>query len=117
MSRGTSRNAHAVTGGYNVNIFFRAFLKIMMLIEAGSYDTQTAISPGFCFALAADYRFTRQTGRTWSLGNNTGSIYYNKAEGDGNIGFERIKVGDTLYYRCEDFDRPGIYGWRVLGGA
>ena len=76
MTQATHRTAAANNGGYGINSLFKQFLLLMMAIEGGSFDTQTTISEGFLFAKEWDYRYTRLSGRTVSMGNRTGSVFY-----------------------------------------
>jgi hypothetical protein len=49
------------------------------LIEYASWDSQVTI-PGYTEATAWDYAYTRKTGRTASLGNQSGSVYANETD-------------------------------------
>ena len=81
MTQATHRTAAANNGGYGINSLFKQFLLLMMAIEGGSFDTQTTISEGFLFAKEWDYRYTRLSGRTVSMGNRTGSVFYDATAG------------------------------------
>lgn len=112
MTRATHRTAAAANGGYGINSLFKQYLLLMMAIDGGSFDTQATISGGFLFAKNFDYRYTRLSGRTVNFGNGTGSIFYDAANGDGNIGFSSINVGATTYYRYQDGDASDMFAWR-----
>ena len=110
------RTAAANNGGYGINSLFKQFLLLMMAIEGGSFDTQTTISEGFLFAKEWDYRYTRLSGRTVSMGNRTGSVFYDATAGDGNVAFFSFKIGSTTYHRYQDGDADGptdtVFAWR-----
>ena len=116
MTQATHRTAASNNGGYGINSLFKQFLLLMMAIEGGSFDTQTTISKGFLFAKDWDYRYTRLSGRTVSMGNRTGSVFYDVTAGDGNVSFSSFKIGSTNYYRYQDGDTDGptdtAFAWR-----
>ena len=79
MKQATHRIAAANNGGFGVNSLFHQYLMLMMLIEGGSFDTQTTISPGFAYASTWSYAFFRLSGRS-NFGNGTGSVLVDPAQ-------------------------------------
>jgi len=115
MTQATHRTAAANNGGFGVNSLFHQYLMLMMVIEGGSFDTQTAISPGFVYASTWNYAFTRISGRA-NFGNGTGSILVNSTQ-DAAITWQ--SVADTL--KVVQFAYRGIenpYGeiWKFEDG-
>lgn len=72
MTQATLRTAAANNGGRTINSLFKQYLLLMMVIEGGTFDTQTGISIGFTYA-NWNYAFTRLSGRC-NYGNGTGSL-------------------------------------------
>lgn len=78
------RAGHIANGGTNVNCLFGMWAVLMMAIDAGSFDTQT-LSPGFTNLTAFSYSALRETGRTLSFGNATGSVLADTSGVDADI--------------------------------
>lgn len=78
------RAGHIANGGTNVNCLFGMWAMLMMAIDAGSFDTQT-LSPGFTNLTAFSYASLRETGRTLSFGNATGSVLADTSGVDADI--------------------------------
>lgn len=79
------RAGHAANnGGTNVNCLFGMWAMLMMAIDAGSLDTQT-LSRGFTNCTAFSYASLRETGRTLSFGNATGSVLADTSGVDADI--------------------------------
>ena len=115
MPQSTHRTAAANNGAQGVNSLFHQYLMLMMLIEGGSFDTQAAISPGFAYASAWNYAFTRLSGRA-NFGNGTGSILADATQ-DSAITWQ--SVADAL--KVVQFSYRGIenpYGeiWKFEDG-
>ncbi len=103
-------------GGQAANSLFRQFLRLMMFIEGGTLDSQTAFSPGFSYAKRYDYRYTRLSGRSAGFGNGTGSVYANPVA-DANIAFASLVVNGATYYRNSLADANGYFGWTNAAGT
>lgn len=115
MTQASHRTAAANNGGFGVNSLFHQYLMLMMLIEGGSFDTQTTISPGFSYASTWNYVFTRLSGRA-DFGNGTGSVPVDPAQ-DAAITWK--SVVDAL--KVVQFSYRGIenpYGeiWKIEDG-
>lgn len=78
------RTGHIANGGTNVNCLFGMWAMLMMAIDAGSFDTQT-LSPGFTNLTNFSYASLRETGRTISFGNATGSVLADTSGVDADI--------------------------------
>lgn len=115
MTQAIHREAAANNGGFGINSLFQQYLMTMMLIEGGSFDMQTTISPGFVYASASDYAFTRLSGRA-NFGNGTGNILVDSTQ-DAAITWQ--SVADAL--KVVQFSYRGIenpYGeiWKFEDG-
>ncbi len=64
-------------GGSVANFWFYHYLQLMMLIEFATFDTQSALSTGFSYAVGFDYKYQRLCGRTLEFGNGSGEVIYN----------------------------------------
>jgi len=115
MTQAVHRTAAANNGAQGVNSLFHQYLMLLMLIEGGSFDTQTTISPGFAYASTWNYAFTRLSGRA-NFGNGTGSILVDSTQ-DSAITWQ--SVADAL--KVVQFSYRGIenpYGevWKFEDG-
>ncbi|MEA4863272.1 MAG: hypothetical protein AB7F40_07860 [Victivallaceae bacterium] len=74
MDLPTMRTAANAAGGRTANEAFYEFLALMMAVEYGTFDLQSAFSPGFTNAdSAAGYAHVRLNGRA-NFGNGSGHI-------------------------------------------
>lgn len=115
-----SRTAASNNGGQGANSLFFQYLALMMSVEAGSFDTQTAFSPGFVNAASSPYSYTRLSGRTASLGNGTGSILYDAAGADADSLITWAAVADNqkvVAFSYRGIENPWGGIWQYEFGA
>ena len=109
MPQSTHRTAAANNGAQGVNSLFHQYLVLMMLIESGSFDNQSALSVGFSYAKRWMYQYTRISGRA-NFGNGTGSIMSDPTI-DASVCWETIVVNGVTVYRNVPLDANNYYGW------
>ena len=117
---GTCRTAANNNGGQGANSLFFQYLALMMSIEAGTFDTQTAFSPGFTNAATYSHAHTRMSGRTASLGNGTGSILYDAAGADADSPITWAAVADNqkvVAFSYRGIENPWGGIWQFEFGA
>jgi len=118
MTLGTMRAAAAANGGRIVNAAFYEFLAVMMAIEHGTFDLQSAFSPGFTNAstATAGYSYLRLSGRA-NFGNGSGHILAD-AIADAAIAWQSGTVDAAKVVQCTYRGIQDPYGgiWQMADG-
>lgn len=97
MSLAVHRAAAAANGAYTQNALFKQYLRLMMLIEGGTMDTQSTY-PGFCYASSGSYAHVRNNGRAM-FGNGSGSIPADEQR-DAGITWQNVAGGRKMIQSC-----------------
>ena len=98
ISRSYFRTAAANNHGFLTNLLYREWLTLMVAIDGGSFDSQTAISFGLANLSAWDYASLRTTGRAAHFGCQTGSITADETESTGlDLDLLTMKDGGSIW--------------------
>ena len=113
MTRTVFRTAAANNNGKLTNLLFREWLTLMVAIDGGSFDSQTAISFGFANCSAWDYASLRKTGRAATFGLQNGEITADETESTGlDLDLLTMKDGGTIWNNTGS--RVVAFNWRGL---
>ena len=98
INRATFRTAAANNHGNLTNMLFREWLTLMVAIDGGDLDCQSAISFGFANCSAWDYASLRTTGRAATFGLQNGEITADETESTGlDLDLLTMKDGGSIW--------------------
>ena len=121
LSRPKQRAGSLRNGGYLCNPMFQWYLGLMMAIEFGTFDVQTAFTFGFGFD-TTPAAYLRATGRTAVLGNANGVIMADDATPSG-ADYDLVNVwpvgwpGKVVACSYRGIENPYCSWWTIFDGC
>ena len=113
MTRATFRTAAGNNHGNLTNLLYREWLTLMVAIDGGNFNSQSAISFGFANCSAWDYASLRKTGRSAHFGTQNGEITADETEDTGlDLDLLTMKNGSTIWNT--NGSRVVSFNWRGL---
>lgn len=98
ITRPNFRAAAASNHGFLTNLLFREWLTLMVAIDGGDFNSQSAFSTGLSNCSTWNYASLRKTGRAATFGLQTGEIIADETESTGlDLDMLTMKDGGSIW--------------------